>query len=1347
MEKRFILRRVITMLLSIAMIAACLPVSAFAEEESQTADFSGTNLMNLESVEPSGYTTTTNPYGYDIGDPFLMVEQNELMYLNVWDNKVRQASYFDMGSENSLSAFAKNKSGGSDSFYASNYKLMEAVSFDPTGSGRRDHVAFVGISDDKKGYMWVIDTTKSGGTDCSPRVEIGNFSYMFDGNDFEVPTYSNRSFFNIVSGDFDGDGKESILIYTPENHFSDSDPGCQIQQWDYDGDRQTFTLCGKSKSLLQSYYVQNEWVDNASWKVNSRLYRKLGVSMAVGDFNGDYVDDLAVLSYCHRLPDDETKIDYYRPVVKIVYGTKGDGATSIVTKSAEQSEEFYTYTGKSGGRQCYNFPVGASLTCGDLDGDGDDDLFLAGMLGYFGTWKNDSSMVNNTITMDSSYIYVGKLTNNGKGFTKSMNLNKTVKSNGWTDGGYHDADDVWQRLAVESVAINGKGRGAKELVFLSGSLYDVSNDKPVEVYTGEYFKSSDDGAGSTTLISNCDIQSIAVGNFDGNSAGREQVIFTIALKHNKNNKSHLLTGYLRGTNYDDTTVEGSVTEYGTAGGYDCLVPTDSYVNTNAQNAVSFLVIPVDRDHDGVLAKYRGVSYAYTDPDVKAVLQAAPYFDEIMDAGNNETEYVLSESYELSDWDSDNVSFSVGYSTEFSVMDVVDVSIETGYALDWSKSFERSLHEEWSQSFSAQSYNSVVVSRTPVFIYEYDIQNQDGSWNDKTIMQTAIPQGPVYEQLSVDSYNTFVDEYNKYIADRNNEKTCYQLVKIDSAENWLDGNEGDPYRYNHDGWNDVNTNAKAISKSEFALGYNGTLDKVAWTKENTTTESVEMSHGFYFNTSIMYGTENAGKHGVSTSLQYSDGKGTSTSKGTAVGASCTVTSIDKQSLVAEGIPANVVDSYGFHWTLGQWQRHLSGEDGNKTPFIGYNITNLSSPAKAIDDLDGEITRGEESFDLTLSWTKPDVENGHPQIIGYYVYKKGEDGSYTKVSEKLSSDATSYTIESLDPSSNYTYVVTTVKTLDNKDYESVWSNEFNYRSDETPYIGGNGNWWVGGTDTGVKAAGTDGKNGKDGQTPYIGDNGNWYIGVTDTGVKAAGTDGVDGEKGENGEDGETPYIGENGNWWIGEEDTGVQAAGQDGKDGADGITPQMKIGEDKIWYVSYDNGTTWESLGIQATGEMGANGAKGEKGDQGEQGIQGIQGSQGVQGEKGDQGAKGDTGADGSAGKDGIDGTDGADGKNGTDGKDGADGKDGSDGKDGMDGTDGSGIDDASIDEDGYLILTMSDGTTINAGLVRENTAIEEVSHKTSTRALATAAVSLSCLSLLINLASFAAWVIRERKKKE
>ena len=61
------------------------------------------------------------------------------------------------------------------------------------------------------------------------------------------------------------------------------------------------------------------------------------------------------------------------------------------------------------------------------------------------------------------------------------------------------------------------------------------------------------------------------------------------------------------------------------------------------------------------------------------------------------------------------------------------------------------------------------------------------------------------------------------------------------------------------------------------------------------------------------------------------------------------------------------------------------------------------------------------------------------------------------------------------------------------------------------------------------GKDGKDGADGKTPYIGANGNWWIGETDTGVKAAGkdgTNGVDGTNGTNGTNGKDGDKGEDG-----------------------------------------------------------------------------------------------------------------------------------------------------------------------------------------------------------------------------
>lgn len=76
------------------------------------------------------------------------------------------------------------------------------------------------------------------------------------------------------------------------------------------------------------------------------------------------------------------------------------------------------------------------------------------------------------------------------------------------------------------------------------------------------------------------------------------------------------------------------------------------------------------------------------------------------------------------------------------------------------------------------------------------------------------------------------------------------------------------------------------------------------------------------------------------------------------------------------------------------------------------------------------------------------------------------------------------------------------------------------------------------------GTNGTNGVDGVTPHIGDNGHWYLGSTDTGVKAQGADGqagAPGEKGDKGDKGDTGAQGADG------------APGAKGDKGDPGTTP--------------------------------------------------------------------------------------------------------------------------------------------------------------------------------------------------
>ena len=65
----------------------------------------------------------------------------------------------------------------------------------------------------------------------------------------------------------------------------------------------------------------------------------------------------------------------------------------------------------------------------------------------------------------------------------------------------------------------------------------------------------------------------------------------------------------------------------------------------------------------------------------------------------------------------------------------------------------------------------------------------------------------------------------------------------------------------------------------------------------------------------------------------------------------------------------------------------------------------------------------------------------------------------------------------------------------------------------------------------ADGLNGADGKDGNTPFIGENGNWWIGTNDTGVKAEGKDGSAGEKGDKGDKGDKGQNGSCAGWFYG------------------------------------------------------------------------------------------------------------------------------------------------------------------------------------------------------------------------
>ena len=308
-----------------------------------------------------------------------------------------------------------------------------------------------------------------------------------------------------------------------------------------------------------------------------------------------------------------------------------------------------------------------------------------------------------------------------------------------------------------------------------------------------------------------------------------------------------------------------------------------------------------------------------------------------------------------------------------------------------------------------------------------------------------------------------------------------------------------------------------------------------------------------------------------------------------------------------------------------------------------------------------------------------------------------------------------------------------------------------------------------------AGKDGIDGKDGDTPFIGTNGNWWIGTTDTSVKAAGPQGELGLKGDKGDKGETGAQGANGKsayeiaieknlitnavteeQWLaslkgekgaqGEQGVGIQNITLNngtmtitltdntqfqfeniGSASSSGVAPQIRINtQTNEWEISSDSGNSWVSTGVKATGEKGADGADGAKGEDGispkvqinavtnewelsvNNGLSwtstGVKAT-GTDGKDGDTPFVGNNGnwwigttdtgvkAAGQDGKDGKDGQNGADGKDGKDGQNGADGKDGRDGINGKDGKDGVSVIGVTINDENKLVITLSEGNPI------------------------------------------------------
>ena len=1039
-------KRLTAGLMTVVMLLSLLPVTAIGAEAAESSEFDSIlNMGQPSEFDPDG---TENPYGYGVDQPFLMNEMSELGIYGINDNGNYNSFlwYDDWDGENDTipNNFGQDAVNGSFSkygYYQNMKKLafVEMIAFDPTGSGRKDHIAYVGYDYEKDKMIVHAQDTKDGSK--YGEFELGGTATWLETDPHNPRNWRGGNYVAITAGDYDGDGKETLVVFNP----ADNEVYYDLWELKYEATGSgTFSDWSYSKALLHERYVS----DDLGMADEPHRGVKLSCDLVSGDFNGDGKDDLVAVSYLNGAKEGhwQHNCEYYQPMMAVAYGANRDSGDSIVEDSGCQKVYLAVDEGTTNGVHKYQTMSAVGLDAGDIDGDGTDEIVVGGTKNTISS-KTNSEDADDSFNLDAGTwnIAVFNARSDGSfaqpGTDASMTQFHSVPSTGWFSGG-HGGEASRSPLSVDCVAFNGSINA--EYVLVGGKVLDFSAGSANEKYTISFLKDNDDYVESNK----CDetfIPSVAVGNFDGNDYGYEQAFFVWVNKQSDEDDYYYRLGAIGGKGYDG---QGGVSTgfYEKRSGFFMANQGGFGAEGNWRYYTNFALVAMDRDDDGVLARYKGKTYNYTDPQVAAVLQMAPYFDGLdLGSDSGETTYAFTQTYEYTKGTSNEVSYGVGFamSTETTP---VSVEFQAGSSNSWSESFEETLTTSTNDAFATKAYDSVVLRRTPVFTYTYELYDKDhGGWSWDDLNSTkdgsgfaiSVPKTPVYVQMTTGDYDKFVDEYNAMVDEKLQEykdatgedyesENPVKLEKIAGQKAYL-GQEGNPWAYAD--------NLEQISSTSFDLGYNGGETQSTRSDGSATTETIENANGFSLELTIMTGPNVLGQKvqaGGYASLEYMNSRSESRTTSSSIDTTGAVQNLDWQYLEeAYGIPEAVTKSYGFRWALAKDEIDL-GVGGSKVPVIAYKLSDIKAPAPAVGDLAAEL---QDEDSATLSWTMPDTD-GRLKVTGYHLYQKNADGTYTKLTEQaLDEDVTTYTVDGLKSNTTHTFVVTTTS----ENGESVWSNE--------------------------------------------------------------------------------------------------------------------------------------------------------------------------------------------------------------------------------------------------------------------------------------------------------------------
>ncbi len=753
----------------------------------------------------------------------------------------------------------------------------------------------------------------------------------------------------VTAGDYDGDGTDEVAIYTAD---------FQVRIYKTANDRISLwkTISTSDLQASTGYWANSD--------MGGTVELAPIITMASGDLNKDYTDELAIAV---SMPMGSTKVHSNNHLFIYSLNRKEGKDASYFKEVAEIDLSDGTYAMDS-----------ANVAIGDMGGDGTPELVVAG-------WEVATAGLK---TSTVRALHVEYRRSNG-----SWNVNsfQTIEASG------HTAPDnkgtvAWYNSPVGLGVVNMGGLNGNQYqyyVFIRNILYrydtDVKRYEVVENSNMEFLTKQKNNVDEDADKLETWVVKVLTGTFNGAADGEEQLIAVIGNRQKKD------TGNEHWYWYQIAYISAKGTDSFYKGMEGVVNQGRSYINRTdgVSRASPYLDLSApDIDQDSLYLQYIGAEAFYSKPEVQAILQSAPYFQDVADAYDNYLDDG-STSYGKGEGSSEGVTASV--SASLGVYTSMEVSLfgsgefEAEVAATVSYDHEDSMEVTTSREYLGNAGNDyVVMYAIPYNRYWYNAY--DPNTGETTLMKIDEPMTPATVIVPVETYDEIAKQYKGLDPIRGN---------------ILKSTPGDPYSYMDWGYGDFEPigDVQALSN---AGSQSGSLVTVSQESVDTKTHSFQI--GVEESIKVGGGAGFLGNNvtaGVTQSASVSAGGTYSNMSGVAYTGS------------VDNLPAGV-GGYGFNWQFGISQIKFNGED---VIVVGYKTSNVTSGPKSPKNLN-IIDIG--STAMTLEWEGTSdaavyelclVSNGMelPQAT-IPATDVDEDGMVR------------YTIEGLSPNRQYTFRVT-------------------------------------------------------------------------------------------------------------------------------------------------------------------------------------------------------------------------------------------------------------------------------------------------------------------------------------